>query len=109
MANQITVANLPTKNFVDVTSRYTNSQVFYYGKTNVLTFETYKRKPIVTSPDDKFMVIPKGAEYRPDLVAFNVYGVPSLWWQLLQANNMMDIWEFKSGTNIRIPNSFFAR
>ncbi len=95
---------LPTK-FVSALSRYANSQVVYYGPKNKLTFTTYKKQPNQTTEEDKFMVIK--TDYRPDLVSKEVYGVVDFWWKILEANNMKDIYEFKSGVSIRLPGNIF--
>jgi len=103
MANQIQITNLNPNNFVGPTSRYLSSQVIYYGPNNFITFTQYVRKPKAFSPNDKFMIITKGFEYRPDLVANRAYGIPGLWWKIMEANDIFDILDFKVGTNIRIP------
>jgi hypothetical protein len=107
MANKVEVANLSHRNFVDSSSRYNNSKILYYGDRKLITFETYKRTPYVSTSTDRFYVITKGTEYRPDLVSFRVYGSPSFWWKIMEANNMKDIMEFKAGANIVIPGSLF--
>ena len=107
MANRTETANLSSSNFVDSTSRYINSEVIRYGDKRLLTFETYKRNPLLLSPDDRFLVINKGVEFRPDLVSFRVYGVVSLWWRIMEANNIFDVFDFKAGRNIRLPNNIF--
>jgi hypothetical protein len=33
------------------------------------------------------------------------YGTPDFWWKILEVNGMKDIFEFKSGENIVIPNN----
>ena len=104
MANFIQTTDLTQTRFVTPTSRYINSAILYYGDANRLTFETYKRKTTPQTTSDKFMVISKGSEFRPDLVSQDVYGFPDFWWKILQANNMFDIFDFKAGTNIRIPS-----
>jgi hypothetical protein len=50
------------------------------------------------------MVITPGVEYRPDLVSYDKYGTPNSWWMILEANGMKDIWDFKSGKTIMLPN-----
>ena len=105
MANTIEKADLSQGNFVTAKSRYINSTVIYYGDKKLITFETYKRTPIASSPNDRFYVITATTEYRPDLVAQKAYGDVRLWWKILEANNMKDIWDFKSGTNIVIPEA----
>jgi hypothetical protein len=107
MATKIEISDLSNTNFVDSTSRYINSRILLYGDKKIVTFETYKRSTIRSSPDDRFMVIHKGIEFRPDLLANRVYGITSFWWKILEANNMKDVFEFKSGVNIRIPSTVF--
>jgi hypothetical protein len=50
------------------------------------------------------MVISKGVEHRPDLVSFDHYGHVDNWWRILEANNIKDIWDFKAGTTIILPD-----
>jgi hypothetical protein len=108
MANKIEFTNSKaTDGFVTTTSRYSESRVIRYGDASRLTFETYKKRSITTSPEDKVSVIPPGFEYRPDLVSFRAYGTPDFWWRILEANSMMDVFEFKSGTPIVIPSNTF--
>jgi len=108
MPNPITVADIKADRFVAPTSRYIDSQVLYYGPNHVLTFSTYKRGTYPTANNDKFMVIKKGSEYRPDLVSFDQYGTVSFWWKIMEANGMKDILEFEAGKNIRLPGNIFA-
>lgn len=105
MANQIIITTI--KPPVSPMSRYADQTVIYYGPQNKLTYNTYKRKSFPNSSQDRFMVISKTREYRPDMVAYEQYGIVSLWWKLLEANGMKDIWDFKSGTNIRLPGNIF--
>lgn len=105
MANTVTIANVNNRNFVDSASRYVNSTVFYYGEKNLLTFESYKRKNRTPSSSDRYYVITAGTEYRPDLVAQRAYGNAAMWWKILEANGMFDIFDFKAGTNILIPDT----
>jgi hypothetical protein len=87
-----------------VGSRYRNSDVVYYGEQKYLTFSTYKRTPYVSNGKEKIMLINKGVEFRPDLVAFDRYGFQGHWWRILEVNGMKDIWEFKAGTTIFLPD-----
>jgi hypothetical protein len=68
-----------------------------------VTFETYKRID-KTSQFDKFLVIPEGYAYRPDLVSNRVFGYPDSWWLIMEVNNIYDIKDFVAGRTIRIPN-----
>lgn len=107
MANKIEYTNLLPEKFVPKTSRYTDSDVIYYGDRNALTFTTYKKKDNEEGAGDRFTVVSPGQEYRPDLLSFEAYGTPDFWWRIMEANGIMDIYEFKSGTNIRLPGNVF--
>ena len=108
MANRIEVANLRNDRFVSTLSRYNNSTIVYYGDDKKITFDTYRRTPDVRSDQDKFMVITKGYEYRPDLVSQEMYGVVDFWWRIMEVNNIYDIFDFKAGVNIRLPGNVFV-
>ena len=106
MANLIQeVDNTSATTFVNTTSRYVDSSVVYYGEDGIMTFTTYKRKETPSSSDDRFFLINKGQEYRPDIVSSIAYGISDLWWKIMEANQMSDILDFKAGTTIRVPNN----
>lgn len=107
MANFIESTNIHARRFVTPSSRYLESDVVYYTENKLLTFKTYKTKTIPLSDQDKYAEISPGMEYRPDLVSQQAYGTVDFWWKILEANGMKDVWEFKTGKNIRIPKSFF--
>ena len=104
MANQISPASISYKSVIDATSRYNQSAIIYYGDQRFITFETYKRKQYKPSAGDKFYVITKGTEYRPDLVSNRAYGTVGYWWKIMEVNNIFDIYDFKAGTTIVIPS-----
>jgi len=104
MTVPIQQTNIRTDQLVDQYSRYIPSKVIYWSERNLITFETYIRKPYVQTGQENVMVITKGVEHRPDLVSYDIYGVPDIWWKILEANKMKDIWEFKAGKTIIIPN-----
>lgn len=108
MANYIEKTNINAKRFVPVSSRYANNNVVYYTEQKKLTFELYKKNKRANSKKDKFYVISSGTEYRPDLVSQKVYGTVDFWWRILEANNIKDIFDFKAGMNIRIPDAVFG-
>ncbi len=69
-----------------------------------MTFATYVRTVPVTSANDKFTVISPGYEFRPDLLSNDVYGIPDFWWKILEVNSIKDIFDFKAGITIRVPD-----
>ncbi len=108
MANYYEETKINPRQFVPVTSRYANQTVVYYTERKLLTYKTYKKATYTTSQKDRFMVVNKYYEYRPDLVSFDVYGTPDFWWKVLEANNINDVFNFKAGLNIRLPGSVFS-
>lgn len=107
MAIPIEDANMKASRFVIPTSRYINSKVIYWGPLKKLTFTTYKRKSLKPAPSDKYYILEKVYEFRPDKLSKKVFGTEDFWWKLLEANNMKDIYDFKAGVNIRIPGGIF--
>ena len=106
MANFIEeVEETVAANIVIQTSRYINSTVIRYGDEKLLTFKIFKRQPVPESADDRFMLLEKRHEYRPDVVSQIAYGFPDFWWRILEANNIFDVFDFKAGRTIRIPNN----
>jgi len=107
LANKITETNLRSNQFVDAFSRYNGSEVIYWGDRNLLTFKTYKKRRYEPSGNDRYTVIKPGHEYRPDLVSYEAYGTPNFWWLIMEANEISDVYNFKAGTNLRIPARAF--
>jgi len=100
----IEVTDISPLKFVTPSSRYSSSTVLMFKDRGVLTLETYKRKPLQVSVDDKYMIVPAGDEYRPDKTSFRVYGTVDFWWAILETNQIVDIFDYKTGLNIRIPS-----
>lgn len=92
--------------YVTGSSRYANRKVIYYGEQNIITFDTYIRKKYTPQGNERVMVINKGVEYRPDLVSYDVYGSSDYWWSIMEANSIHDVYSFKAGRTIILPNIF---
>jgi hypothetical protein len=63
------------------------------------------RKIPAIATDSTFMIT-KVYEYRPDMLAFDLYGSANLWWVFIQRNpNILKdpIFDFKAGTEIKLP------
>lgn len=99
-------ANIRIENVTDEYSRYRDSKVIYYGVKRLIAFETYLRQPYQVTGEESILLIKKTIEYRPDLVSYDVYGVPDYWWKILEVNNMKDVWDFKAGVTIKLPSVF---
>ena len=56
--------------------------------------------------DDQSYTIERTYAYRPDLLAYDLYGTPRLWWVFAQRNpNELEdpIYDFKPGVTIQLP------
>jgi hypothetical protein len=104
MAQLIESTNIETRSIFGPSSRYINQNVIYYTENRLISLDIYNRQPYTRVGNEKIMVISKGVEYRPDLVSYDVYGFVDNWWRILEANNIKDIWEFKAGKTIFLPN-----
>jgi hypothetical protein len=63
-------------------------------------------RPIPKEGDDLVMTINTVYEYRPDLLSYDLYDTPSLWWVFYQRNpNTLTAppLDFKAGVNIYVP------
>jgi hypothetical protein len=108
MAHWIQYMSGSAKKFVGPTSRYINSKLIHYTEDKKITFETYKRERRIVTGREEWLEITKQVEYRPDLVAEEIYGTSDLWWSIMEFNGMKDILEFKAGVNIKLPGNIMA-
>ena len=83
------------------TSRYktTPKKDFY--------LDLWNYTPIPSTPDDTLYEIEPKYEKRPDLLAYELYGTPRLWWvfAIRNKNYLIDpIEDFKAGLVIYLPS-----
>lgn len=82
------------------TSAYYNTG--FYGKfLDVMTHRKFAK-----SDSDASMTINKTYANRPDLLAFDLYDQPGLWWVFYQRNPntlMAPPWDFEAGKTIYVP------
>lgn len=103
MAIWSTDTNIDAKRYVAASSRYSKSKVRHLTENKIISFETYKRKPIGKNIEEEYAEITKSVEYRPDLVSQEVYSTPDFWWIIMEHNGMKDILEFQAGKIIKLP------
>lgn len=63
-------------------------------------------RPIPRYADDILFKLNQTYQYRPDLLAFDLYGDGELWWVFYQRNpNTLTAppWDFVAGTEIYVP------
>ena len=88
-------------NLYPATSPYFATEVF---KNQFLDFMINRPIPMLYS--DILFTIKTAYEYRPDLLAYDLYGDARLWWVFSQRNpNLLKdpLFDFKAGLGIYIP------
>ncbi len=87
-------------------AKYSASSVWYNTPQNDLYMDIWRPRPVPADLDDYAYEIQPQYNYRPDLLAFDLYGNPKLWWVFAQRNAdvLFDpIYDFKAGTVIKLP------
>jgi len=80
-----------------------------YSSTPVVNsqyLDILKIRSVPSSDNDTKYIIQPQYQYRPDLLSYDLYGSPKLWWVFAQRN--MDIlkdpvFDFVAGTEIFLP------
>ena len=86
---------------------YDTSSPYYNTLYSQFFLDTMVNRPIPKYPDDQFFTINLTYQYRPDLLAFDLYSNSNLWWVFYQRNpNTLSAppFDFTSGTQIYLPN-----
>jgi hypothetical protein len=66
----------------------------------------YVHRSIPADVSDTTYIVPASYQYRPDLLANELYGTPLYWWVFMSRNiNLIrdPIWDFKAGLTIMVP------
>lgn len=86
--------------------RYSNNSPYSQTLENNLYLELLTIRPIPAEADDFLYIIENQYRYRPDLLAFDVYGDAALWWVFVQRNMGVlrdPVYDFEPGTKIYLP------
>jgi hypothetical protein len=73
---------------------------------NRLYLELLEIRPVPAEKDDYFYTIENQYKHRPDLLSYDLYGTPKLWWVFAQRNMEVirdPIYDFEPGVAIYIP------
>lgn len=87
-------------------TKYKASSPYYQTKTFGGFLDVMVNRPITKLSDDVLYEIDSVYEYRPDLLASDLYGTSALWWVFAQRNpNVLidPLRDFIAGTRIYIP------
>lgn len=88
-------------------AKYTETSPWYNTKTvNSQYLGVLSIRPVPAENDDILYEIEPQYTYRPDLLAYDLYGSHRLWWVFAQRNmNVIKdpIYDFVAGTKIYLP------
>jgi hypothetical protein len=92
---------MPNNNLYPATSPYHNTNI-----ENASFLDVMVNIPIPMEPSDIYWQITPVYQYRPDLLAYDLYNDSRLWWVFAQRNpnQLKDpYWDFVTGISIYIP------
>lgn len=87
-------------------ANYNQSSPYSETVQNELYLELLSIRPVPAEDDDFVYTIESQYKNRPDLLAYDVYGDPKLWWVFVQRNMSIlrdPIYDFEPGVKIFIP------
>jgi len=87
-------------------ANYSNTSPWYNTRQTTNYLDILTIRPVSADVDDFLYTIEAQYMYRPDLLAFDLYGTAQLWWVFIQRNLdvLQDpILDFVPGTKIYIP------
>ena len=85
---------------------YNSTSPYFITPYSQFFLDVMVDRPIPRDADDIFFLINQTYQYRPDLLAFDLYQQPGLWWVFYQRNpNTLTAppWDFEAGRSIYLP------
>lgn len=87
-------------------ANYSSTSPYFTTGYSQFYLDVMTNRPIPRESDDVLIEINQTYQYRPDLLAHDVYGQSSLWWVFYQRNPNTLVappWDFEAGLEIFIP------
>jgi alpha-L-fucosidase len=87
-------------------AKYSQTSPYYQTPQNSINLGVLVPRTITADLDDQSYTIERTYAYRPDLLAYDLYGTPRLWWVFAQRNpdQIEDpIYDFRPGVTIQLP------
>lgn len=89
-----------------MTAKYSPSSLYFRTPINKTYLDIFQPRSIPADLDDYSYEIQSQYNYRPDLLAYDLYGTPRLWWVFMQRNVDIifdPIYDFRAGVTIKLP------
>ena len=87
-------------------AKYSNTSPYFDTREIADYLDVLNPRTITAEQDDQSYIIERTYAYRPDLLAYDLYGSPRLWWVFAQRNpnTLKDpIFDFTAGKKIFLP------
>lgn len=87
-------------------TKYKKTSPWFTTPQNDVYLENLEIRPVPAEKDDVIYTIESQYDNRPDLLSYDLYGTPKLWWVFAQRNMSIikdPIYDFAVGTHIYIP------
>lgn len=85
---------------------YNSSSPYFITPISQFYLDMMINRPIPKQADDQMFRITETYQYRPDMLAYDLYDLPELWWVFYQRNpNTLTAppWDFANGVEIYLP------
>ena len=89
-------------------AKYSNTSPYFDTRQIGDYLDVLNPRTLTAELDDQEYTIERTYAYRPDLLAYDLYGSPRLWWVFAQRNpdQIEDpIYDFKPGVTIQLPKA----
>jgi hypothetical protein len=87
-------------------AKYSNTSPYFTTSENNISLDFLSPRTITADADDITYTIDRIYAYRPDLLSYDLYGTPRLWWVFAQRNPDViedPIYDFYPGKVIQLP------
>jgi hypothetical protein len=88
--------------------QYSRSSVYAQTPQNNFALGYWQPPNLAPSVSDQFLVLSQKYRHRPDLLSFDLYGTPRLWWvfQMINPDVIRDpIYDMQPGIELRAPSN----
>lgn len=85
---------------------YPSTSPYFTTQYSQFFLDVMNNRPIPRENDDRAFIIPITYQYRPDMLAYDLYDNSGLWWVFYQRNpNSLTAppWDFVVGKTILLP------
>ena len=87
-------------------ANYSNTSPYFETEMRSTYLDVLNPRTLTIEDDDQSYTIERTYAYRPDLLSYDLYGTPRLWWVFTQRNpdQIEDpIYDFKPGVIVKLP------